>query len=270
MSEISRDERARQRIRNSLDESLIVEAAAGAGKTTELVRRILNTLRTGRTTVDRIVAVTFTRKAAGELRLRLRIELDAARSATQNAEEARHLESALARLEEARIGTIHSFCAELLRQRPVEARIPPGFEELDENQASRLYARAFNTWIQRALQKMPEGIRRTLSRVGARRSGSEDGPLEQIRNAGWALVEWRDLPSAWRREEFKQQEEVDRVIPEVVELAKLAATCAMTSHPVRKHLQCVTDFVGRCSARSKFADVITTNWKRSSLKSRAL
>src|SRR5262245_20678423 len=111
--ELSRDERARERIRHSLDESLIVEAAAGAGKTTELVRRILKTLKTGRTTVDRIVAVTFTRKAAGELRLRLRIELDAARNSTADPTETRHLEEALARLEEARIGTIHSFCAEL-------------------------------------------------------------------------------------------------------------------------------------------------------------
>src|SRR5688572_31750720 len=110
------DQLARHRIRHNLDESLIVEAAAGTGKTTELVRRIVNVLKSGKTTVDRIVAVTFTRKAAGELRLRLRIELDAVRIASPSA----HLEDALARLEEARIGTIHSFCAELLRHRPVE------------------------------------------------------------------------------------------------------------------------------------------------------
>src|ERR1043165_3668570 len=106
------DERARDRICTSLDESLIVEAAAGAGKTTEMVRRILNTLKTGRTTIDRVVAVTFTRKAAGELRLRLRIELDGARAATHDAVEGQRLEQAVARLEEAHIGTIHSFCAE--------------------------------------------------------------------------------------------------------------------------------------------------------------
>src|SRR5437899_2344182 len=109
---------ARQRIREALDESLIVEAAAGTGKTTELVQRIVAILRTGRTTVDRIVAVTFTRKAAGELRLRLRVELDKARSSAVAPSEIRALEDALARLEEAHIGTIHSFCAEILRQRP--------------------------------------------------------------------------------------------------------------------------------------------------------
>src|ERR1051326_6048153 len=107
MEKITQDADARIRIRESLDESLIVEAAAGTGKTTELVQRIVAILRTGRTTVDRIVAVTFTRKAAGELRLRLRVELDKARSSATLPQDIRSLEDALARLEEAHIGTIH-------------------------------------------------------------------------------------------------------------------------------------------------------------------
>jgi ATP-dependent helicase/nuclease subunit A len=115
------DTSARKRIQESLDESLIVEAAAGTGKTSELIRRIVAIIRTGRTTVDRIVAVTFTRKAAGELRLRLRVDLDNARTRAGDLTERGYLENALARLEEAHIGTIHSFCAEILRQRPVEA-----------------------------------------------------------------------------------------------------------------------------------------------------
>jgi ATP-dependent exoDNAse (exonuclease V) beta subunit len=52
-------------IRNGLDETVIVEAAAGTGKTTELVARILNVLAAGRARIDQIVAVTFTEKAAG-------------------------------------------------------------------------------------------------------------------------------------------------------------------------------------------------------------
>src|SRR5204863_5590646 len=100
---MTNDEKARQRIRSSLDENLIIEAAAGTGKTTELVNRIVNIIRTGRAAVQRIVAVTFTRKAAGELRLRLRVELDAARTATQNPAEIENLENALGRLEEAHI-----------------------------------------------------------------------------------------------------------------------------------------------------------------------
>src|SRR5436190_17603781 len=74
------DLEARKIIRESLGESLIVEASAGTGKTTELVARIVAVLAKGLTTVDRIVAVTFTHKAAGELKIRLRQELDKARA----------------------------------------------------------------------------------------------------------------------------------------------------------------------------------------------
>jgi ATP-dependent helicase/nuclease subunit A len=63
-------------VREGLDETVIVEAAAGTGKTTELVARILNVLATGRAHIDQIVAVTFTEKAAGELKLRIRQELE--------------------------------------------------------------------------------------------------------------------------------------------------------------------------------------------------
>src|SRR5437763_7702984 len=163
------DAHARKRIRESLDESLIVEAAAGTGKTTELIQRIVAILRSGLTSVDGIVAVTFTRKAAGELRLRLRVELDQARGSANDPNEVRNLEDALARLEEARIGTIHSFCAEILRQRPVEAELAPGFAEIDEAQAVRVYSRAFDTWIQRRLEEMPAGLRRALSRSSIER-----------------------------------------------------------------------------------------------------
>src|SRR2546427_10205842 len=108
---------ARDRVRRSLNESLIVEASAGTGKTSELVRRIVEVLASGATKVDRIVAVTFTHKAAGELKIRLRQGLDEARAQALPAVRV-HLEHALTHLEEAAIGTIHGFCAQILRERP--------------------------------------------------------------------------------------------------------------------------------------------------------
>ena len=141
------DDEARRRIRESLDESLIVEASAGTGKTTELVRRIVAVLKSGRTTIERIAAVTFTHKAAGDLKLRLREELDKERQATGLPA----LEEALKYFEEASIGTIHSFCAQILRERPVEACVDPAFEELSEQESNRLNHRAFRTWLERRL-----------------------------------------------------------------------------------------------------------------------
>src|SRR4030088_1239464 len=94
------DRAARERIRTSLGESLLVEASAGTGKTTELIARIVSVLASGATTIDHIVAVTFTNKAAGELKLRLRQELDRARGVAKNPGECSNIEDALEHLEE--------------------------------------------------------------------------------------------------------------------------------------------------------------------------
>src|SRR5215475_3377635 len=237
------DQLARERIRTSLDETLIVEAAAGTGKTTELVRRVAAILRTGRATVDRIVAVTFTRKAAGELRLRLRAELDSSRNGEQFQIAMQRLEYALSRLEEAHIGTIHAFCAELLRQRPVEANIPPGFEELDEHQSTRLYNRAFDGWIQNALQDMPDGLRRALARLAINTRSEADGsPLHRLRWDARQLVDWRDFPTEWRGENFDRDDAVARLLSEIIDLSRKVASCTDACNPLRRHLQCVIDF----------------------------
>ena len=66
------DRDARDIIADALDDTIVVEAAAGTGKTTALVGRIVRILGRGRARVDNVVAVTFTEKAAGELKLRLR------------------------------------------------------------------------------------------------------------------------------------------------------------------------------------------------------
>src|SRR6185436_20536317 len=80
------DALAREIIASALDATVVVEAAAGTGKTTELVARIVRILASGRARVDNIVAVTFTEKAAGELKLRLREALDEARTGSEGDE----------------------------------------------------------------------------------------------------------------------------------------------------------------------------------------
>ena len=101
------DRAARELIRTGLDFNLVVEAAAGTGKTTELVNRIVAVLAGGRASVDSLVAVTFTEKAAGELKLRLRAGLEQARQQTADGSPQRkNLANALAQLEEARVNTI--------------------------------------------------------------------------------------------------------------------------------------------------------------------
>jgi len=211
------DQEARDRIRTSLDESLIVEASAGTGKTTELVHRIVAVLKEGRAKIQSIVAVTFTQKAAGELKLKLREELDQARHGEPAVEEA------LKYLEEASINTIHAFCAQILRERPVEAKVDPAFEELNEQESGRLYKAAFRSWLEQRLNTDSPGLRRAFARLAWRDSWDDSPPIEQLQWAGRKLVEWRDYPAAWARDPFPRDEEIRSIVTRVRELAEMSA-----------------------------------------------
>src|SRR5918992_356233 len=211
------DQADRDQIATALDDTLIVEAAAGTGKTTELVRRIVRVIQTGRAEVTGIVAVTFTEKAAGELKLRLREALEEARagSASGSAERDR-LDRALGRLEEAQVSTIHGFCADLLRERPVEARVDPLFTVLTEAQAARLYDEGFHHWLESHLADPSEGVKRSLRRptfggFGAHADGG-DGPVDRLRRAGWELIQWRDFDGGWQRPPFDRSSRLDDLV----------------------------------------------------------
>ncbi|HMB70634.1 MAG TPA: UvrD-helicase domain-containing protein, partial [bacterium] len=226
------------------------EAAAGTGKTTVLVRRIVAVLARGLTTVDRLVAVTFTEKAAGELKLRLRGELEEARrGAPADGPEHAHLEHALKRLEEARVGTIHGFCADLLRERSIEAGVDPRFEPMTEAEAERLYGEAFGLWLQEQLEDPPEGVRRSLRRHSDR--SDEDGPVGRLRRAGWTLVDWRDFPDAWNRAPFAREARIDELVEELHAFADLSSRC---DRPDRDNLHGDTEPVRRASREIRTAE----------------
>lgn len=150
------DQGARDVIAGALDENLLVEAGAGSGKTTALVGRILRVVRSGRARMSQIAAVTFTRKAAGELRERLQEEIERSlragtdgTSARVPGDEAERLSAALIELDLAFVGTIHAFCARLLRERPLAAGVDPDFGELTTLE-ERAEARAFwDAWVER-------------------------------------------------------------------------------------------------------------------------
>jgi ATP-dependent exoDNAse (exonuclease V) beta subunit len=204
------DQEGRDRIANDLDTTLVVEAAAGTGKTTALVERILSLLRTGKATLRTLVAVTFTEKAAGEMKLRLRTEIEKARTKAEDATEQARLNEALRQLEAAHIGTIHAFCADMLRERPVEAKIDPLFEVASEDESERLYDEAFTRWFQDTLQSPGEGVSRVLRR--ATRERDQDGPRQALRKAGRNVIEQRDFPTPYAQPDFDRKAALDDVI----------------------------------------------------------
>jgi ATP-dependent exoDNAse (exonuclease V) beta subunit len=246
------DDWARRMIREALDETLVVEAAAGTGKTTELVNRILQVIAHGRADIRGIVAVTFTEKAAGELKLRLRQGLELERARAANRQVTTRLNDAVQNLEEAHVSTIHGFCADLLRERPVEARIDPLFRVLTEGQAERLFGEAFAGWFERHLADPPEGMRRSLRRAGRGfRPGDvdEDGPMERLRRAGYELAQWRDFRARWTREPFDRA----GAAAQLVELVHRTAELSQRPSYVNDNLFLDTAPVRRLSAELRTA-----------------
>jgi ATP-dependent exoDNAse (exonuclease V) beta subunit len=129
------DQAARDRISHGLDETVFVQAGAGSGKTRALVDRIVRLVITGTAGLDAVAAITFTDKAAAELRDRVRRRLDDELDralARHDDVTAGRCRAALAELDSAALGTLHSFAQRLLTEHPVEAGLPPRLDVLDE------------------------------------------------------------------------------------------------------------------------------------------
>jgi ATP-dependent exoDNAse (exonuclease V) beta subunit len=115
------------------DGPVVLSAAAGSGKTTVLVERFVRLVIEDGIELPRILAVTFTEKAAAEMRRRVRAGF-AAHGRPDLAREA----------ERAAISTIHGFCARVLREHAVEAGLDPGFSVLDDPTSRELLAGAYD------------------------------------------------------------------------------------------------------------------------------
>jgi ATP-dependent exoDNAse (exonuclease V) beta subunit len=121
-------------------EPLLVSAAAGSGKTSVLVERFIRAVREDGVAPGRILAITFTERAAGELRARVRTRL----LQLGDREAARDTEAAF-------VGTFHGFCARLLRAHPLAAGLDPEFTIVEEGLAGRLREHAFGTALRQFL-----------------------------------------------------------------------------------------------------------------------
>ena len=212
------DEEARRLAETTFDRNVVVVAGAGTGKTTLLVNRLVHLLmrEPNPAEITRIVALTFTNKAATEMKVRLRERLKALlvmepldrargpepvegqerattdpgavrveelreRYGLSSDEIDRRAKSALGDLEKAQIGTLHSFAAHLLRLYPLESGVDPVFETDDDGlRFEEHFAAQWELWLDSELG--PNGSdhtrwRRLLNEVG----------LEQIREAAYAL-----------------------------------------------------------------------------------
>ncbi|MDR1612695.1 MAG: UvrD-helicase domain-containing protein [Planctomycetota bacterium] len=180
------DAAEREIILTRLDENLAVEAAAGSGKTTCLVGRLLALARRGDIAPGRLLAaVTFTRKAAAELRDRWRVAIEREVAVT-NGKERENLLAAERAIRLCHIGTIHAFASRLLRERPVEAGVDPDFRELEQEEDSILRNRAWDDLAARMHGGEFSGL------AGDVLAGGLD--LESLRELFLAFADYPDIP----------------------------------------------------------------------------
>ena len=181
---------------------VFTEAGAGTGKTGVLVERYCDAVTEDGVGPDAILAFTFTERAAGELRERIRRELGArARFAADEGDDRRAAEIARAARdgERAWITTIHGFCRRLLATMPVAAGLDPRFRVLDEAEADRLGERAFAAALDELIEGGDEAVAGFVAgfhpRAARRRARGARAPAEPGRRSA-AARPTRGHPSA--------------------------------------------------------------------------
>ena len=147
------------------------------------MQRLLSVICTGRSRLERVAAVTFTEKAASELRIRLRVEIDSVLAGSLPDEERCHLRAARLQLERASISTVHAFCSALLRERPLEAGVDPNFTVLDTFGTRVLQTETWQEWLAQEMEHGPNVVKTAL------RAGLSLKHFEALRDF---LVEQRD------------------------------------------------------------------------------
>jgi ATP-dependent exoDNAse (exonuclease V) beta subunit len=227
---------------------VFVSAGAGTGKTTVLVERFVRAICDRGLPIDSVLAITYTERAAGELRGRIRARLG---------ELGRH---DLAReLDGAWISTIHGFCHRLLKAHPFEAAVDPNFRVIDESQSRVLAGEAFDSALERfCASEDPERIRllATYGARGLRRMLT--GVYETLRSAGRDLVlEVTERPGLDSR--IEELREAARCLAEDSEAADAAREAAaraiefLEQPPRPERLLELSDFTPRGGKRERAA-----------------
>lgn len=166
--------------------ALLLAANAGSGKTSVLVERFARTVVEDGVAPDRILAITFTEKAAGELRDRVRRRL------------LRDNERELAaRVEGAWISTIHAACLRILRAHAATAGLDPDFAILDEATTRTLRADAWRTALTQVCDELGDPAVDVIAAYGVDITGEEVSRLhDELRSGGQTRPSLPPLPSA--------------------------------------------------------------------------
>ncbi len=214
---------ARTVIKTELHRTLFVEAGAGSGKTKSLVDRVVATvLADGGVPLRSVAAVTFTEKAAAELRDRLRAEFEEAERQAASRQDpigAARAAEALDDLDSAAIGTLHSFAQRVLGEHPIEAGLPPLVQVQDEVASQVAFS---ERWTALAAELLEDQDLRDALLLGL----SAGIKFEQLRSIA------RDFNAEWDRLEAAVLSEPPSAVPavDVSEIVSAARGLAAEQH----------------------------------------
>ena len=258
----SPDDTTARRIVCNLDSNFIVEAGAGTGKTYALVSRVIALVKAGPdhggARMEHIVAITFTETAAAELSERIRSRMEQLLDATHddNAgdlllplsdDERERVTVAIEELDQATIQTIHSFAGQLLRERPMDVGLPPGWLQLDALAASQRFDEQWDSWLEWALGN------------GADVPAELQNTLRYLVSANIGVVRWQGIARAFsehyeklRADHAVQHYDLAPVVQQTLEgLQELIAGC---DDPSDRLYQQLAGAIATVEAVSRVAD----------------
>jgi len=242
---------------STLDRHVSVTAGPGSGKTTVLVARYLHILRDRDVSVEQIVAITFTNRAANEMRTRLRSELDRLMRDAAPEERAKWLGHKRA-LDGAVITTFHGFCARLLREFPLEAEIDPQFTLLDETQSAMMIESVTEETLTEFINSGHEAITRLV--VGVGRTSVRDAAVKiyrTMRGQGLALSEIVEatVKSHADDDEYSRVfQQADQLMYEFISLRGLTPAAEDKRAAAELHWPRVREFVASIPETPSLAD----------------
>ncbi len=155
---------AQQQVVDAKDCSLLVAAAAGSGKTAVLVKRIIDRLRNGQTSLDRLLIVTFTNAAAAEMKERIGKALREEADGNPNV---KLFKEQLALLSEAKISTIDSFCNAIVRENFQALGIDPGFSIMEPVENELIMADVLEELFEEEYEERSDDFMTLVSSYGA-------------------------------------------------------------------------------------------------------
>ena len=195
-----------------------VRASAGTGKTFLLVEKFIHLLslkdEKGKyTRLENILAITFTDKAAEEMRQRIttrileKIKTLKEEGGRENKVLVTHLRAVRRIINKGYISTIHSFCARVLKENPLEAGLDPHFEIIDADRSSLMQSKALERFLLDKLRKGDTVAEDLIYRFGFDSdfgfenslSGSIKSILPLVRSSGNSIVDSNNLLSEYRQ-----------------------------------------------------------------------